>query len=225
MSTVPHILPALLTTIMKPHQKIGVRFIWRHIYKVPGLCVCTMCTQSGSRPTLSLPSHVAHPTQGDGCVLADYMGLGKTYQLLCCIWAFMRSFNPDDGTFRGTKCESAMSGRAGSARRAHELQKAAKRAKRKQERAHKRGAGGAAAAGAGAGAAGGAATTQDNAGPRPRCTNCTQRQVVCLSDAPPLSLLSPQLVDPRCLCWPPPLLFATGKQSAPNSMTVSCCVR
>ena len=38
-STVPHILPALLTTIMKPHQKIGVRFIWRHIYKVPRVCV------------------------------------------------------------------------------------------------------------------------------------------------------------------------------------------
>ena len=47
---------------LKPHQRIGSEFVW---------------------------SHVAAGDGGRGCILADYMGLGKTLQLVSVITSFM----------------------------------------------------------------------------------------------------------------------------------------
>jgi SNF2 family DNA or RNA helicase len=51
-----------LSDRLKPHQRVGSQFVW---------------------------SHVAAGNGGRGCILADYMGLGKTLQLVSVITSFM----------------------------------------------------------------------------------------------------------------------------------------
>ncbi|KAG3113169.1 Helicase [Phytophthora idaei] len=55
---------------LKPHQIIGARFLW---------------------------SHVADEPRGFGCVLADFMGLGKTLQVITTVQAFLskKTLNED----------------------------------------------------------------------------------------------------------------------------------
>lgn len=50
-----HSLPVQVGSILKPHQLKGVRFLWRHVRRGKS-----------------------------GCILADYMGLGKTFQVGAC---------------------------------------------------------------------------------------------------------------------------------------------
>jgi SNF2 family DNA or RNA helicase len=51
-----------LTRVLKPHQVIGVRFLWKQITASNG---------------------------GQGCILADHMGLGKTLQVISLIHLFL----------------------------------------------------------------------------------------------------------------------------------------
>lgn len=57
----PVMLHPKLSKVLKPHQIVGVRFMWSHI---------------GTK-------------NGFGCILADFMGLGKTIQVICVIHAFL----------------------------------------------------------------------------------------------------------------------------------------
>lgn len=60
-----------LVNILKPHQIVGARFMW---------------------------SHVAVEPEGFGCVLADFMGLGKTLQVITTVQAFLsKKILDDDG--------------------------------------------------------------------------------------------------------------------------------
>ena len=66
-----HHLPRSLGRALKPHQLEGIRFVWKHVRRA------------------------------DGCVLADYMGLGKTLQVLCVCWAFVNAWDPGTATLKG----------------------------------------------------------------------------------------------------------------------------
>lgn len=68
-------LVPVLSKVLKPHQIDGVRFMWQHASV--GLCDGV--------------------NEGLGCILADYMGLGKTIQVLSLLHAFLT-------VGRSTKC-------------------------------------------------------------------------------------------------------------------------
>lgn len=59
--------PLCVETILKPHQRAGIQFLWNH------LSAETQSTQ--------------------GCILADYMGLGKTLQVLCTLDRLFRKWS------------------------------------------------------------------------------------------------------------------------------------
>ncbi|KAE9305487.1 hypothetical protein PF008_g21705 [Phytophthora fragariae] len=63
-----------IVNVLKPHQIVGARFMW---------------------------SHVAVEPQGFGCVLADFMGLGKTLQVITTVQAFLsKKTLGEDGDMR-----------------------------------------------------------------------------------------------------------------------------
>uniref|UniRef100_A0A7S2RAY1 Helicase ATP-binding domain-containing protein n=1 Tax=Mucochytrium quahogii TaxID=96639 RepID=A0A7S2RAY1_9STRA len=66
-------LDPLFSRVLKPHQAVGVRFLWKHV----GI-------------------------DGQGCVLADYMGLGKTLQNISLMHTFLTQFQHDDSARKPT---------------------------------------------------------------------------------------------------------------------------
>ncbi|XP_046396925.1 DNA repair and recombination protein RAD54B-like isoform X2 [Ischnura elegans] len=68
------IIDSYLSKVLRPHQKVGVQFLYE--------CVCGMKNpfrhQMGSSATW------------EGCILADEMGLGKTLQCITLIWTLLR---------------------------------------------------------------------------------------------------------------------------------------
>lgn len=69
-------LPHSIATVLQPHQRTGVSFVWN--------CL------TGNAPVSPHASHAENPSYKGGCILADEMGLGKTLMTIATICALYR---------------------------------------------------------------------------------------------------------------------------------------
>ena len=92
-----------LAGMLKKHQIVGVRFICSRIFKVNGL-MQRRAPQAAVNPRFQICARSLCPGfgafQNTGCILSDFMGLGKTFQVISSLHAFMSegSLNPETHT-------------------------------------------------------------------------------------------------------------------------------
>ncbi|KAF0697022.1 Aste57867_12250 [Aphanomyces stellatus] len=77
----PVLVHPAISKVLKPHQVVGVRFLW---------------------------SHISAGQKGFGCILADYMGLGKTLQVITTVHTFLNAMTLDDDGSEVAKFNSAL---------------------------------------------------------------------------------------------------------------------
>ncbi|CAK4383629.1 unnamed protein product [Aphanomyces euteiches] len=77
----PVIVHPVISKALKPHQVKGVRFLWSHISAGP---------------------------KGFGCILADYMGLGKTLQVITTVHTFLNVMTLDEDQSEVAKFNTAL---------------------------------------------------------------------------------------------------------------------